>query len=174
MSAPLFKGVITALATPFRDGVVDVEAFAFLVERQITAGVDGVVPVGTTGESAVMSHVEHERVVSLCVEVVNGRAKVLAGAGSNSTDEAISLTRHAKAAGADGALVITPYYNRPSQEGLYRHFKAINDAVDFPVVLYNVPSRTAVDMRTTRWRGWPSFGTSWASRTPPATWRAPA
>lgn len=146
MSAPLFKGVITALVTPFRDGAVDVEAFAALVERQVKAGVDGVVPVGTTGESAVLSHEEHERVVELCVEVVNGRAKVLAGAGSNSTAEAVSLVRHAKSVGADGVLVITPYYNRPSQEGLYQHFKAINDAVDMPVVLYNVPSRTGVDM----------------------------
>ena len=146
MSAPLFKGVITALATPFRDGAVDVEAFAELVERQVRAGVAGVVPVGTTGESAVLSHAEHEQVVAICVEIVNRRAKVIAGAGSNCTEESISLTRHAKAAGADGALVITPYYNRPSQEGLYQHFKAINDAVDLPVVLYNVPSRTAVDM----------------------------
>jgi 4-hydroxy-tetrahydrodipicolinate synthase len=146
MSAPLFKGVITALVTPFRDGAVDVDSFAELVERQIDSGVDGVVPVGTTGESAVLSHTEHEKVVALCVEIVNGRAKVLAGAGSNSTDEAISLVRHAKSVGADGALVITPYYNRPSQEGLYRHFKAINDAVDLPVLLYNVPSRTGVDM----------------------------
>lgn len=146
MSAPVFKGVITALATPFRDGSVDTEAFAALLERQVAAGVDGVVPVGTTGESAVLSHEEHQRVVSLCVEVVAGRAKVIAGAGSNSTEEAISLVRHAKRAGADAALVITPYYNRPSQEGLYRHFAAINDAVDMPVVLYNVPSRTGVDM----------------------------
>lgn len=146
MSGPVFKGVITALATPFRDGSVDTEAFVALLERQVAAGVDGVVPVGTTGESAVLSHEEHQRVVSLCVEVVAGRAKVIAGAGSNSTEEAVSLVRHAKRAGADAALVITPYYNRPSQEGLYRHFAAINDAVDMPVVLYNVPSRTGVDM----------------------------
>jgi 4-hydroxy-tetrahydrodipicolinate synthase len=146
MSAPLFKGVITALATPFRDGAIDVEAFAALLERQIAAGVDGVVPAGTTGESAVLSHEEHQRVVSLCVEVVAGRAKVLAGAGSNDTEEAISRVRHAKRAGADGALVVTPYYNRPSQQGVYRHFEAINDAVDLPVVLYNVPSRTGVDL----------------------------
>lgn len=146
MSAPLFKGVITALVTPFRDGVLDAGAFETLVERQIKAGVDGVVPVGTTGESATLSHAEHEKVVALCVEIVNGRAKVLAGAGSNSTAEAISLVKHAKAAGADGALVITPYYNRPSQEGMYQHFKAVNDQVDFPVVLYNVPSRTGVDL----------------------------
>jgi 4-hydroxy-tetrahydrodipicolinate synthase len=146
MSAPVFKGVITALATPFRDGAVDVEAFAALVERQVAAGVSGVVPVGTTGESAVLSHDEHHQVVSLCVELVKGRAKVIAGAGSNATDEAISLARHAKEAGADAALAITPYYNRPSQEGMYQHFKAINDAVDLPVLLYNVPSRTAVDL----------------------------
>jgi 4-hydroxy-tetrahydrodipicolinate synthase len=146
MSAPLFKGVITALATPFRDGAVDAEAFAALLEHQIAAGVDGVVPVGTTGESAVLSHEEHQRVVSLCVEVVAGRVKVLAGAGSNRTETAISLVRDAKRAGADGALVVTPYYNRPGQEGLYRHFEAINDAVDLPVMLYNVPSRTGVDL----------------------------
>lgn len=146
MSAPLFKGVITALVTPFRDGAVDVDSFVELVERQIDSGVDGVVPVGTTGESAVLSHAEHEKVVALCVEAVAGRAKVIAGAGSNCTEEAISLVRHAKSVGADGALVITPYYNRPSQEGLFRHFKAVNDAVDLPVVLYNVPSRTGVDM----------------------------
>src|SRR5262249_30787871 len=146
MSAPLFKGVITALATPFRDGAVDADAFAALLEHQIAAGVDGVVPVGTTGESAVLSHEEHQRVVSLCVEVVAGRVKVLAGAGSNRTETAISLVRVAKRAGADGALVVTPYYNRPSQEGLYRHFEAINDAVDLPVMLYNVPSRTGVDL----------------------------
>jgi 4-hydroxy-tetrahydrodipicolinate synthase len=146
MSAPLFKGVMTALVTPFRDGAVDVDSFVELVQRQIDSGVEGVVPVGTTGESAVLSHAEHEKVVALCVEVVAGRAKVLAGAGSNCTEEAISLVRHAKSVGADGALVITPYYNRPSQEGLYRHFKAINDAVDLPIVLYNVPSRTGVDM----------------------------
>jgi 4-hydroxy-tetrahydrodipicolinate synthase len=146
MSQPLFKGVITALATPFRDGALDVKAFAALVERQVAAGVDGVVPVGTTGESAVLSHAEHERVIELCLEVVNGRCKVLAGAGSNATDEAISLARHAKRVGADGALVITPYYNRPSQEGLFRHFSAIADAVDLPIVLYNVPARTGVDL----------------------------
>jgi 4-hydroxy-tetrahydrodipicolinate synthase len=146
MSASGIKGVITALATPFRDGAVDEKAFGVLVERQLAAGVDGVVPVGTTGESAVLSHAEHQKVVALCVEIVNGRAKVIAGAGSNSTSEAISLVRHASDAGADAALVITPYYNRPSQEGLYQHFKAINDAVELPVVLYNVPARTAVDM----------------------------
>jgi 4-hydroxy-tetrahydrodipicolinate synthase len=146
MSAPLFKGVITALATPFRDGAVDADAFAALVERQVAAGVDGVVPAGTTGEGAVLSHAEHLSLVSLCVEVVAGRAKVIAGAGSNDTEAAISLVRQAKRAGADGALVVTPYYNRPSQEGLYRHFEAINDAVDLPVVLYNVPSRTSVDL----------------------------
>jgi 4-hydroxy-tetrahydrodipicolinate synthase len=141
-----FKGVITALATPFRDGKVDAQALADLLERQIEAGVDGVVPVGTTGESATLSHEEHQRVIDLCVDTVNGRVKVIAGAGSNSTAEAVSLVRHAKDAGADAALVITPYYNRPSQEGLFRHFKAINDAVDLPVLLYNVPSRTGVDM----------------------------
>jgi 4-hydroxy-tetrahydrodipicolinate synthase len=145
-SSPRFRGCLTALVTPFRDGKLDEPAFRALAERQIAAGVDGLVPVGTTGETATLSHHEHRRVVELCVEVAAGRVQVLAGAGSNATAEAIELVRHAKAVGADGALVVTPYYNRPSQEGLYRHFAAIADACDLPVVLYNVPSRTAVDM----------------------------
>jgi 4-hydroxy-tetrahydrodipicolinate synthase len=146
MSHPLFKGVIPALITPFRDGAVDEAAFAAHVERQIAGGVHGVVPVGTTGEVSTLSHEEHRRVVSLCVEVAAGRVPVIAGCGSNSTDEAIELARHAKAAGAYGALVVTPYYNRPSQEGLYQHYKAINDAVQIPVLVYNVPGRTGSDI----------------------------
>ncbi len=146
MNAPLFKGVITALITPFRDGTVDEAAFTALVERQIAAGVHGVVPMGTTGESATLSVEEHKRVVELCVQVVGGRIRVIAGAGASATDKAIDLVRHAKTVGADGALVVTPYYNRPGQEGLYRHFAAIADAVEMPVVLYNVPSRTGVDL----------------------------
>jgi 4-hydroxy-tetrahydrodipicolinate synthase len=142
----MFKGVITALVTPFRDGAVDEAAFKALVEHQVSQGVHGVVPVGTTGETATLSHAEHKRVVELCVETVAGRVPVIAGCGSNATAEAIDLARHAKAVGAHGALVVTPYYNRPSQEGLYRHFAAINDAVELPILLYNVPSRTAVDM----------------------------
>lgn len=146
MSRPAFKGVITALATPFCDGAVDARALAELIERQIEAGVDGVVPVGTTGESATLSHAEHERVVALCVEVANRRCKVIAGAGSNATEEAVSLARHAARAGADAALVITPYYNRPSQAGMAAHFEAVAGAVDLPIILYNVPSRTGVDL----------------------------
>jgi 4-hydroxy-tetrahydrodipicolinate synthase len=146
MSEPLFKGVLPALVTPFRNGAVDEAAFTRLVERQIGGGVHGLVPVGTTGETATLSHEEHRRVVELCVATAGGRVPVIAGAGSNSTEEAIELVRHAKAIGADAALVVTPYYNRPSQEGLYAHYKAINDAVELPILVYNVPSRTSVDI----------------------------
>lgn len=146
MSMPLFKGVITALVTPFRDGQVDENAFAVLLERQIAAGVHGVVPVGTTGESATVSVDEHKRIVELTVQICAGRIPVIAGAGGNDTAKVIDLVRHAKQVGADAALVVTPYYNRPSQEGLYLHYKAINDAVQLPVILYNVPSRTSVDL----------------------------
>jgi len=146
MSEPLFKGVITALVTPFRDGCIDEDAFRKLVEWQIESGVHGVVPVGTTGETATLSPEEHKRVVSLCVEIVAKRISVIAGAGANATAEAIDLVRHAKAAGADGALVVTPYYNRPSQEGMYQHYAAIDAAVDIPVIVYNVPGRTGSDI----------------------------
>ena len=146
MSSPLFKGVIPALVTPFRDGRIDEEAFRRLVERQIEGGVHGVAPVGTTGETATLSLEEHKRVVELCVEIVAGRVSVIAGAGSNATSEAIDLVRHAKAVGADAALVVTPYYNRPSQEGLYQHYAAVNDAAELPIIIYNVPSRTCVDI----------------------------
>jgi len=146
MASPIFSGAITALITPFRDGAVDEPAFEALVERQIAAGVDGLVPVGTTGETSTLSHDEHKRVVTLCVEVARRRVPVIAGAGSNATAEAIGLARHAKDVGADGALVVTPYYNRPGQEGLYRHYAAINDAVNIPILVYNVPSRTSVDI----------------------------
>ncbi len=146
MSAIAFRGVFTALVTPFRDGAVDEAAFVALVERQIAAGVHGLVPVGTTGETATLSHDEHRKVVSLCVETARGRVPVIAGAGSNSTAEAIELAGHAKAAGAQAALVVTPYYNRPSQEGLFAHYTAVAKAVDLPVVVYNVPSRTGVDI----------------------------
>ena len=146
MSQPLFKGVFTALVTPFRNGALDEAAFVALVERQIAGGVHGLVPVGTTGETPTLSHEEHRRVVELCVKTAAGRVPVIAGAGSNSTDEAIDLVRHAKTVGADAALVVVPYYNKPSQEGIYRHFAAINEAVELPVVLYNVPGRTVADM----------------------------
>ncbi len=146
MSDPLFRGVLPALVTPFRDGAVDETAFVALVERQIAGGVHGLVPVGTTGETATLSHDEHRRVVELCVKTAKGRVPVIAGAGSNSTAEAIELVQHAKAIGADAALVVTPYYNRPSQEGLYAHYAAINEAVQLPVLVYNVPGRTSVDI----------------------------
>jgi 4-hydroxy-tetrahydrodipicolinate synthase len=146
MSEPLFRGVFPALVTPFRDGAVDESAFVRLVERQIAGGVHGLVPVGTTGETSTLSHDEHRRVVELCVNTARGRIPVIAGAGSNSTEEAIELVRHAKAIGADAALVVTPYYNRPSQDGLYAHYAAINEAVQLPVLVYNVPSRTSVDI----------------------------
>jgi 4-hydroxy-tetrahydrodipicolinate synthase len=146
MSEPLIRGAVTALVTPFKDGEVDEKAFAALIERQIAAGIHGVVPVGTTGESATLTHEEHHRVVELCVKVCAGRIRVVAGAGSNSTREAISLVRHAKTVGADAALVVTPYYNRPSQEGLYQHYAAINEAVQMPIFVYNVPTRTSVDV----------------------------
>jgi len=141
-----FKGVIPALVTPFLNGEVDEKGFVALVERQIAGGVHGLVPVGTTGETSTLSHDEHKRVVELCVKTARGRVPVIAGAGSNSTDEAIDLVRHAKTVGADAALVVTPYYNRPSQEGMYQHYKAINDAVELPVFVYNVPGRSGVDI----------------------------
>ncbi len=146
MTLPLFRGVFPALITPFRDGQLDEDAFVALVERQINGGVHGLVPVGTTGETATLSHDEHRRVVELCVQTARGRVPIIAGAGSNSTQEAIELVSHAKAVGADAALVVTPYYNRPSQEGIYRHYAAINDAVQLPVLVYNVPSRTSSDV----------------------------
>jgi len=141
-----FQGSITALITPFKDGSVDERAFRKFVEWQIDQGTHGLVPCGTTGESPTLDHDEHRRVIELCIEAAGGRVPVIAGTGSNSTAEAVELTRHAKAAGADGALVVTPYYNKPTQEGLYLHFKAINDAADIPIVIYNIPGRSIVDM----------------------------
>jgi 4-hydroxy-tetrahydrodipicolinate synthase len=146
VTMPPFQGSITALITPFKDGSVDEQAFRKFVEWQIDQGTHGLVPCGTTGESPTLDHDEHRRVIELCIEVARGRVPVIAGTGSNSTAEAVELTRHAKAAGADGALVVTPYYNKPTQEGLYLHFKAINDAADIPIVIYNIPGRSIVDM----------------------------
>jgi 4-hydroxy-tetrahydrodipicolinate synthase len=146
MTAPLFKGVITALITPLRDGIVDEAAFEVLLERQIAAGVHGVVPMGTTGESAGLTGEEHRRVVELCVRVAAGRIRVIAGAGASDTAKSIERVHHAKTVGADAALVVTPYYNRPSQAGLKAHFEAIAEAVQLPILLYNVPGRTGVDM----------------------------
>ncbi len=143
----MFKGSITALVTPFSaNGQVDEKAFQDFVAWQIAQGTHGVVPCGTTGESPTLSHEEHNRVVSLCVEVAKGRIPVIAGTGSNSTEEAIYLTRHAKEAGADAALVVAPYYNKPSQEGLFRHYEAIARAVDLPLIVYNIPGRSIVDI----------------------------
>jgi len=140
------KGSITALITPFKNGEFDEPAFKRLVEWQIAEGTKGLVPVGTTGESPTLSHKEHMRVVELCVETARGRVPVIAGAGSNSTREAIELTRHAKQVGADAALSVAPYYNKPTQDGLYRHFAAIAEAVDLPIVLYNIPGRSIVEI----------------------------
>ena len=142
----MFSGSITALLTPFRDGKVDEPAFQAFVDWQIAEGTTGLVPCGTTGESPTLSHDEHHRVTELCIEAASGRVPVIAGAGSNSTEEAISLARHAKKAGADAVLVVTPYYNKPTQEGLYQHFKAIHDAADLPIIIYNIPPRSVVDM----------------------------
>lgn len=142
----MFKGSIPALITPFKDGEIDWPAFENLIEWHIDQGSHGLVPCGTTGESPTLSHDEHNAIVERCIDVVKGRIPVIAGSGSNSTKEAIALTQHAKEAGADAALVITPYYNKPTQEGLYQHYKAINDAVSIPIILYNVPGRCVVDM----------------------------
>ncbi len=142
----MFRGSITALITPFKKGKVDEKAFQDFAEWQIEEGSHGLVPCGTTGESPTLSHAEHHRVVELCVEVAKGRISVIAGTGSNSTEEAIELTRHAKVAGADAALVVTPYYNKPSQEGLVLHYLAIANAVDIPIIIYNIPGRCVVDM----------------------------
>jgi 4-hydroxy-tetrahydrodipicolinate synthase len=141
------RGSITALVTPFRDGRVDEEAFEAFVDWQISEGSHGLVPCGTTGESPTLSHDEHKRVVELCIKAARGRVPVIAGPGSNSTDEAIDLTRHAAKAGADAALVVTPYYNKPTQEGLYQHFKAVAGAADIPIVIYNIPGRSVIDMQ---------------------------
>jgi len=142
----MFKGSIPALITPFREGAVDEAAFQSLVEWQIDQGSHALVPCGTTGESATLSLEEHLRVVRLCVEAGAGRAPVIAGAGSNNTAHAVALAQGAKAAGAAAVLVVAPYYNRPSQEGIYAHFKAINDAVEIPILVYNVPGRTVIDV----------------------------
>jgi 4-hydroxy-tetrahydrodipicolinate synthase len=142
----VLEGVFTALVTPFRDDVIDEDALRALVERQIAAGVDGLAPCGSTGESATLSHAEHRRVVEIVVAAARGRLPVLAGTGSNSTREAVELTRYAKEAGADGALLISPYYNKPTQEGIVAHFAEIARETDFPLVVYNIPGRTASNM----------------------------
>ena len=146
MSGPMFRGSATALITPFKDGGVDEKGFQDLVNWQIEQGTDVLVPCGTTGESPTLTHEEDMRVAALCVEAAAGRVPVIAGTGSNNTEEAISLSRAAKEAGADAVLVVTPYYNKPTQEGLYAHYKAIHDAVEIPIVIYNIPPRSVIDM----------------------------
>src|ERR1700736_4384340 len=142
----MFKGSITALVTSMRVREIDEAAFRAFVDWQIAEGSHGLVPMGTTGESPTVSHDEHKRVVKICIEVARGRVPVIAGAGSNNTSEAIDLARFAEKAGADGVLIVTPYYNKPNQEGLYQHYKAINDAIGIPIVIYNIPPRSVIDM----------------------------
>jgi 4-hydroxy-tetrahydrodipicolinate synthase len=141
-----FRGSFTALVTPFSNGSLDEKAFRGLVDWQIAEGTNGLVPVGTTGESPTLTHQEHGQIVEWCVEQAKGRVPVIAGAGSNSTQEAIALARHAQHSGADAVLVVTPYYNKPTQEGLYQHFRAINDAIGIPIIVYNIPARSVIDM----------------------------
>ena len=143
----MFTGLYTALITPFKNGKVDEKAYQSLIEWQISEGVHGLTPCGTTGESPTLTYEEHNRVVSLCIEVAKGRVKVLPGTGANSTEEAIMFTRHAKNAGADGALVVSPYYNKPTPEGIYQHYKAIAEAVDIPIIIYNIPGRSVIDIK---------------------------
>ncbi len=144
--AARLKGWMTALVTPFKDGKVDEQAFRGLVNWQIEQGIQGLVPVGTTGESPTLSHDEHRRVVEMCIAEAKGRVPVVAGAGSNNTHEAVELAKHAERAGADAVLIVTPYYNKPNQEGMYQHFKAINDAIGIPIIMYNIPPRSVIDM----------------------------
>ena len=141
-----FRGSFTALVTPFSNGSVDEQAFRGMIDWQIAEGTDGLVPAGTTGESPTLSHDEHRQVVEWCVEQARGRVPVIAGAGSNSTGEAVELAQHAQACGATAVLVVTPYYNKPTQEGLYQHYKAINDAIGIPIIIYNIPARSVIDM----------------------------
>src|ERR1700752_3211355 len=141
-----FRGSFTALVTPFKNSGVDEDMFRNIVEWQIAEGTNGLVPVGTTGESPTLSHDEHNKVVDWCIDQAKGRVPVVAGSGSNSTEEAIELSQHAEKAGADAVLVVTPYYNKPTQEGMYQHFKAINDAIGIPIIIYNIPARSVIDM----------------------------
>lgn len=142
----MFKGSFVALLTPFKNGELDKAAFKSFVDWQISEGTNGLVPVGTTGESPTLSHDEHDEVIELCIEATAGRVPVVAGTGSNSTAEALRLTRNAKSAGADAALIVTPYYNKPTQEGLYRHYATIAETVDIPIIIYNIPGRSIIDM----------------------------
>src|SRR6516225_7256050 len=141
-----FHGSMAALVTPFKDGKIDEQAYRALIDWQINSGSHGLVPVGTTGESPTLTHEEHRRAVDICIDEARGRVPVIAGAGSNNTAEAIELARHAEKSGADAVLVVTPYYNKPTQEGLYQHFKAVNDAIGIPIIIYNIPPRSVIDM----------------------------
>ena len=142
----MFKGSNVALITPFRNNKLDVEAYIKLIHFQINNGTNGLVPAGTTGESPTLSHLEHQKVIELCIKEGKGKNIVIAGTGSNSTEEAISLTTHAEKVGANAALIVTPYYNKPTQEGLYQHYKAINDKIGIPIIIYNIPGRSVIDM----------------------------
>ena len=142
----MFKGSNVALITPFKDNKLDIDAYIKLIHFHLDNGTNGLVPAGTTGESPTLSHDEHKKVIELCIRESKGKIPVIAGTGSNSTSEAISLTKHAEKVGADGALVVTPYYNKPTQEGLYQHYKAINDNTNLPIIIYNIPSRCVIDM----------------------------
>ena len=142
----MFKGSNVALITPFKDNLLDEENYIKLINFHLENGTNGLVPAGTTGESPTLSHNEHQKVIEICIRESRGRIPVIAGTGSNSTDEAVSLTKHAEKAGADGVLVVTPYYNKPTQEGLYKHYKAINDNTSLPIIIYNIPSRCVIDM----------------------------
>jgi 4-hydroxy-tetrahydrodipicolinate synthase len=142
----MFKGSNVALITPFKNNRLDEESYIKLIHFQIDNGTSGLVPAGTTGESPTLSHEEHQKVIDLCIKESNGKIPVIAGTGSNSTAEAISLTKHAEKAGADGALIVTPYYNKPTQEGLYQHYKSINDECGIPIIIYNIPGRSVIDM----------------------------
>ena len=142
----MFKGSNVALVTPFKDNKLDEESYIKLINFHLKNGTNGLVPAGTTGESPTLSHDEHEKVIELCINEANGRIPVIAGTGSNSTEEAIALTKHAEKAGADGALIVTPYYNKPTQEGLYQHYKSINDNTSLPIIIYNIPGRCVIDM----------------------------
>ncbi|MBL0319546.1 MAG: 4-hydroxy-tetrahydrodipicolinate synthase [Alphaproteobacteria bacterium] len=143
----MFKGAITALITPFKNGKVDSESFQRHVDSQIKAGINGLVPCGTTGESPTLTHDEHNLVIELCINATNKRVPVIAGTGSNSTEEAVMMSLHAQKAGADAVLIATPYYNKPTQEGLYQHYKAIHDALDIPIIVYNIPGRSVIDLK---------------------------
>lgn len=164
----MFRGSMTAIVTPFKDGKLDEPGFRSLIEFQIENGTNAIVPCGTTGESATLSHKEHERVVEIAIEQVAGRIPVIAGTGSNNTEEAIALTSHAKKAGANGALMISPYYNKPTQEGIYRHFEKVAKSVDIPIIFYNIPGQLLRTSNRLPWPAWRKSTISWESRKLPA------